>query len=199
MIKPNEALERLMEGNKRFVNNASIHPNRCQETKASLISKQTPYAIILSCSDSRVPLEIVFDAGLGDIFAIRTAGHVLSQEVMGSIEYAVVHLGVKLIMILGHDNCGAVHSAVDTYKAKTLDTVSPNLKSILMEIYPAIEKVDENLSEEDFHKEAIRQNVEYQAKDLLKKDAYIADKVKSGEIMVVKANYNLHTSEVEIF
>ena len=89
MIKPQKALDRLIEGNKRFVNNASIHPNRCQETKASLVSKQTPYAIILSCSDSRVPLEIIFDAGLGDIFAIRTAGHVLSQEVMGSIELLI--------------------------------------------------------------------------------------------------------------
>ena len=199
MIDAKEALQRLIDGNKRFVNNKSIHPNRSQETKDSLISKQTPFAVVLSCSDSRVPLEIIFDAGLGDIFVIRTAGHVLSQEVMGSIEYAVVHLGVKLIMILGHDNCGAVHSAVETYKSKTLDTVSPNLKSILMEIYPAIEKVDENLSEEDFHNEAIRQNVEYQAKDLLIKDAYIEKKVETGEIMVVKANYNLKTSEVELF
>ncbi|MBR1907506.1 carbonic anhydrase [bacterium] len=199
MINAKEALQKLIDGNERFVNNASIHPNRSQETKDSLLSKQTPFAIVLSCSDSRVPLEIIFDAGLGDIFVIRTAGHVLSQEVMGSIEYGVVHLGVKLIMILGHDNCGAVHSAVDAYKSKSLDTVSPNLKSILMEIYPAIEKVNSDLKEEDFHKEAVRQNVEYQAKDLLIKDAYIANKVSTGEIMVVKANYNLSTSRVEIF
>ena len=200
MIKAEEALKRLMDGNKRFINNESVHPNRCQETKDSLLEKQTPFAVVLSCSDSRVPIEIIFDAGFGDIFVIRTAGHVLSQEVLGSIEYAVKNLDVKLVMILGHDNCGAVKSAIKTYKEKSLHELSPNLKSIMSHIYPAVEKVDcEHCEDSVFLDHAIKENVHYQVDDLLKRDSYIAEKVAQGEVMVVAANYNLKTSEIEVY
>lgn len=197
MIEAEKAFKKLMDGNNRFVNNKSIHPNRCQETKDSLLSKQTPYAVVLSCSDSRVPIEIIFDVGFGDLFVIRTAGHVLSQDVMGSIEYAIRELKVKLIMILGHDNCGAVKNAIKAYKNRTLNELSPNLKSIMTQIYPAIEQVDHD--QDDLLSDAIHKNVEFQAADLLQKDAYIAEKITSGEVMLVKANYNLKTSEIEIF
>lgn len=199
MIKGEEALKKLMEGNARFVNNKSIHPNRCQETKASLLAKQTPYAVVLSCSDSRVPIEIIFDVGLGDLFVIRTAGHVLSQDVMGSIEYAIRELDVKLIMILGHDNCGAVKHAIESYKNKSLNELSPNLKSIMTQIYPAIEQVEREDFDDEFLSEAIHRNVSFQAVDLMQKDRYIAERIEKGEVLLVKANYNLKTSEVEIF
>ena len=100
MISPKAALNKLIEGNERFANDKSIYPNRCEETKNALLRQQKPFAAVLSCSDSRMPIEIIFDAGLGDIFAVRTAGHVLSKEVMGSLEYAVKSLGVKLIVVL---------------------------------------------------------------------------------------------------
>ena len=124
MIDGNEALKILMDGNQRFVEHKSIHPNRCDETRASLLEKQKPFAVIVSCSDSRVPTEIIFDVGLGDVFVIRTAGHVLCNEVMGSIEYAVQSLGCKLIMILGHDNCGAIKSALKAYEEKAYINLS---------------------------------------------------------------------------
>lgn len=198
MIKPHEALEKLLEGNQRFIKNKSIHPNRCQETKDSLLQEQRPFAVILSCSDSRVPIEIIFDAGFGDVFVVRTAGHVLSTEVMGSIEYAVKSLGVKLVMILGHDNCNAVQSAIKSYKTKSLNKLSPNMKSIMTHIYPAIEGLICNSCNQEFLDKAIKANIVYQVNDLIKNDEYIAEKVKSKEIMVIGANYNLKTSNVDI-
>lgn len=198
MLAPKEALNKLIEGNKRFAEDKSIHPNRCDETKSALIKEQKPFAAVLSCSDSRVPIEIIFDAGLGDIFAVRTAGHVLSKEVMGSLEYAVRTIGVKLIMILGHANCGAIRAAIDTYENKSYDLLSENLQSILNHIYPAIDKVKDSCAKEDFLEEAINSNIQYQVEDLLKKDTYIKEKAQSGEIVIVGAKYSLATGRVEV-
>lgn len=196
MISPNEALKKLIEGNERFANNKSIHPNRYEETKDVLLKQQKPFVAVLSCSDSRVPIEIIFDAGLGDIFAVRTAGHVLSKEVIGSLEYAIKDLGVKLVMILGHENCGAISTAVQTYQNKNYDELSENLQSIMNHIYPAIENVhDEN---GDFLNCAVKSNIQYQLEDLINKDAYIAKKVQEGKIAVVGAMYSLAKGKVEI-
>ena len=195
MIEPQRALEILLEGNKRFVEEKSIHPNRCHETRNSLLCEQTPFAIIVSCSDSRVPTEIIFDVGLGDIFAIRTAGHVLSPEVMGSIEYAVQSLGCKLIMILGHDHCGAIKSAIKAYEEKK-ENISDNLKSILNHMYPVLKNLPNNV--ENKLDCAIKSNIKYQVNDLLNKDKFIAEKFEQKEILVVGANYNLSTGVVSI-
>ncbi len=164
--------------------------------KTNLLKEQKPFAAVLSCSDSRVPIEIIFDAGLGDIFAVRTAGHVLSKEVMGSLEYAVKSIGVKLIMILGHENCGAVKTAIESYQNKNHDELSDNLQSIMSHIYPAIEKV--GIDDEDFLNTAVRSNIQYQLYDLLKKDEYIAKKVQSGDIALVGAIYSLAKGTVEV-
>ena len=196
MLSPSEAVDKLIEGNKRFATGNSIHPNRCDETKNALLRQQKPFVAILSCSDSRVPVEIIFDAGLGDIFAVRTAGHVLSKEVLGSLEYAVKSLGVKLIMVLGHENCGAIKTAVETYKNESYNELSQNLQSIMNHIYPAIKEVEP--AEEDFLNSAVRANIRYQVKDLMNKDKYIAQKVKSGEIALVGAIYSLIKGTVEI-
>lgn len=195
MKNAKESLQVLLDGNKRFAEHKSIHPNRCDETRATLLEQQNPFAVILSCSDSRVPIEIIFDVGLGDVFTIRTAGHVLSPEVMGSIEYAVKHLDCKLIMILGHDNCGAINSAIKAFN-KPNHKASDNLQSILNHIYPVLEKIPQNQS--DILNLAIKSNVKYQVADLLKKDEYIAQKVKNEEIIVVGANYELKTGLVKI-
>ena len=197
MISPQEALEKLIDGNKRFANGNSLHPNRCDETKNALLKQQKPFVAVLSCSDSRVPVEIIFDAGLGDIFAVRTAGHVLSKEVMGSLEYAIRTLEVKLVMILGHENCGAIRTAVETYQNKGYDELSENLQSILNHIYPAIEQtVCEN---DDFLNSAVKSNINYQLEDLKKKDNYIKQKLENSEIKLVGAIYSLTTGKVEIF
>jgi len=196
MFSPQEAIQKLVDGNERFAQDKSVHPNRCAETKNALLKQQKPFVAVLSCSDSRVPVEIIFDAGLGDIFAVRTAGHVLSKEVMGSLEYAVKSIGVKLIMILGHENCGAIRTAIDSYQSKNGGEMSDNIQSIMNHIYPAIEKVDENT--EDFINTAVRSNIQYQLDDLLNKDEYIAKKVQSGDIALVGAIYSLTSGKVEI-
>lgn len=196
MISPQEALKKLVEGNERFSTGNSTHPNRCDETKNALLREQKPFVAVLSCSDSRVPVEIIFDAGLGDIFAVRTAGHVLSKEVMGSLEYAVKTLGVKLVMILGHENCGAIKTAIQTYQNQSYDELSENLKSIMNHLYPAIEKVD--CDNEDFLNSSVRSNIYYQLEDLMNKDEYIKQSVKDNKIAVVGAIYSLATGKVEI-
>lgn len=199
MTTPEAALQRLMDGNKRFLNNQSQHPNRCEETRKALLEGQKPYAVVLSCSDSRVPVEIIFDAGFGELFVVRTAGHTLSEEVVGSIEYAVQALDVKLVMILGHSKCGAVQSAISYSKKKDLDGESDNLKLILEHIQPAIEKTASCCeSDECYLDEVIKSNVKYQVSQLIKKDRYIAALLKLNAIKVVAANYNMETAEVEL-
>lgn len=197
MISPQEALKRLTDGNERFAMGNSIHPNRCEETKNALLRQQKPFVAVLSCSDSRVPIEIIFDAGLGDIFAVRTAGHVLSREVMGSLEYAVRSLGVKLVIILGHENCGAIKTAIETYQNKSYNELSENLQSIMNHIYPAIECVSSE--SQNYLDSAIRSNINYQVEDLMKKDEFIAQKAKNGDILVLGAEYSLATGKVTFF
>lgn len=191
---PHIALEKLLEGNKRFAQNKSIHPNLGDELRNSLVNTQKPFAAILSCSDSRVPIEIIFDVGLGDLFVVRTAGHVLSKEVLGSLEYAVKNLDVKFIMILGHDNCGAIGTALDIYKAGKYDESSKNLQSILDHIYPALK----NLDDENDVNMAVKLNIQHQLEDLLKKDTFLAKKIKTGELIIVGAKYCLETGLIEV-
>ena len=196
MISPQVALKKLVDGNERFASGNSIHPNRYEETKNTLIKEQKPFVAVLSCSDSRVPVEIIFDAGLGDVFAVRTAGHVLSKEVIGSLEYAVKSLGVKLVVILGHENCGAIGTAIQTYQNKSYDELSENLQSIMNHIYPAIEKVE--CDNDDFLNSSVKSNIYYQLEDLISKDAYIKAQIEIGKLAVVAAMYSLATGRVQI-
>lgn len=191
-----ESLRKLIEGNKRFAQGKSLHPNRSEELRSALLDGQNPYAVVISCSDSRVPVEIIFDVGLGDIFVIRTAGHVLSNETMGSLEYAVHDLGVKFVMIMGHDNCSAVKSAMKAYNAGEYSELSPNLQALLNHIYPVFEKMEK--SGQTSLDDAVKLNIQYQVEDLLKKDAYLAQQVKENKIMIAGAKYSLDTGLVEI-
>jgi len=196
MIKPQKALEKLLEGNKRFYENKSIHPNLGQELRNSLIDGQTPYAAIIACSDSRVPVEIIFDAGIGDLFVIRTAGHVLSKETLGSLEYAVTKLKVKLVVILGHDNCGAVQSALAAYRTNKYCELSENIQALLEHINPFFDKLD--MHSPHLLENAITSHIKYQVSDLVKKDEYLAHLADDSKIMIVGAKYNLEIGKVEI-
>lgn len=196
MISPQEALKRLIEGNERFSTEQSSHPNLGSELRNALLSEQKPFATILSCSDSRVPVEIIFDAGLGDLFVIRSAGHVLSKETLGSIEYSVKELGVKLILVMGHGNCGAIKSALNAYNSHE-NNLSENMNALLSHIYPAFNNLDCK-DEKRILRSAIISNIKYQTADLVKKDEYLAEKIASGEIMLVGAKYNLDTGKIEI-
>jgi len=197
MISPKEALKKLIDGNKRFAQNKSLHPNLGNELRNALLNGQKPFAAVLSCSDSRVPVEIIFDVGVGDIFVIRTAGHVLSKEVLGSLEYATNSLGVKLIMIMGHDNCGAVKSALEIYSEDKYHEFSDNLQSLLGHIYPAFEDLDFK-SNDNLLQDAVESNVNYQLSDLVKKDAYLAKKINEKKIKLVGAIYRLDTGLIEV-
>ncbi len=192
-----ESLKKLVEGNNRFANNKSIHPNRSQELRNSLLNEQKPFAAVISCADSRVPVEIIFDVGLGDLFVIRTAGHVLSKETLGSIEYAVKELDIKCIVILGHDNCGAVKSALSIYNKHEDNNLSENLKALLDHIFPVFEKID--TTSKNAIGKAVKENILYQVQDLINKDSYLAQKVKAKEILVVGAKYSLDTGLIEIY
>src|SRR2546430_7064831 len=117
-VAPAEAISKLKEGNGRYTSGNLQHPGQTTERRAELTKSQHPFAVIVSCSDSRVPPEIVFDQGLGDLFVLRVAGHVIDNHSLGSIEYAVDHLAVRLIVVLGHQSCGAVKAAKETITAK---------------------------------------------------------------------------------
>jgi carbonic anhydrase len=195
MLTPEKAIEKLIEGNKRFVDSVPTHPNIGAELRNSLVNGQRPFAAVLSCSDSRVPVEIIFDVGIGDLFVVRTAGQVLSKEVIGSLEYAVSALGAKLVLILGHDNCGAVNAAYSYYKGEMDSEFSENLSSVLGHIYPALENLKPE--HENVLKEAVRENVNYQVKDLVVKSPYLAKKIEDNEIALVSAMYCLSSGKVE--
>ena len=197
MISPNKALNLLKDGNKRFAQGKSIHPNLGNELRSQLMNEQTPFAVVISCSDSRVPVEIIFDAGIGDLFVIRTAGHVLSKETLGSLEYAVKELNVKLVVIMGHDNCGAVRAALVAYKTKKYEDLSENLQALLNHIYPVFNNM--NTCDNEALNEAIISNIHYQVQDLKERDPYLAQKIKENKFMLVGAKYNLSTGMIEFF
>src|SRR5215470_2283495 len=183
-IGADEALSRLLNGDKRFIAGKSEEPHGAAliERRHALAKDQKPFAVILSCSDSRVPPELVFDATLGDIFVVRTAGEVVDEVVLGSIEYAIEHLGTHLIVVLGHQRCGAVSAAVSG--AKDTGDIPDLLKAIL----PAVAETKGQSG--DPIDNAVRAN----ARDIatrLQSTAIIAPGVQSGEVKVVAAYYSL--------
>ncbi len=119
-----DSLTKLIEGNKRYYEKGSEFPNICSMTREKWLSNQKPYAIVVGCADSRIPPEIIFDQGIGDIFVIRVAGNIASNEVIASVEYAVAHLGTELIMVLGHDNCGAVKAAFSEAESEFIEILT---------------------------------------------------------------------------
>ncbi|MDD3436174.1 MAG: carbonic anhydrase [Candidatus Gastranaerophilales bacterium] len=193
MLKPKEALDRIIEGNRRFAQGKSIHPNLGEELRNSLIYGQKPFAAVLACSDSRVPVEIILDMGLGDIFVVRNAGNTLSNSVTGSLEYAVKTLGVKLIMILGHNDCGAVKEALDIYNNYQAENLTHCLKEIFDCILPSITQ-----SDKEALNDIIKLNTKNQAEKLVKESSYLAQKLKDNKIMIVSANYCLATRLIEV-
>jgi carbonic anhydrase len=136
-VSPTEALARLKAGNERFVASKLEHPRQTAERRTELANGQHPFAIVLACADSRTSPELVFDQGLGDVFVVRVAGNVLNDETVGSIEYAVDHLGAQLIVVLGHERCGAVAAARETIAAK--GKAPGHIQSLVKAIAPAVE------------------------------------------------------------
>lgn len=183
-----EALQRLVEGNLRFVQGKSIRPNQTVERIKEVSKKQNPFATIVGCSDSRVPNEIVFDQGLGDLFILRTAGQVSTYASWGSIEFSVAVLGVNLIVVLGHSSCGAVGAACKA------DEVPGHIIALTNAIKPAAEKAKH--LEGDFLDNAVKTNVALQVVSLRKLDPIISKYYNKGQLQIVGAVYDLETGKV---
>ena len=191
-VDADEALNRLLSGDRRFVAGKSNEPTgpALIERRHALAKDQKPFAVVVGCSDSRVPPELVFDVSLGDIFVIRTAGEVVDEVGLGSIEYAVEHLGTRLVVVVGHQHCGAVSAAV------AAATETGNIPNVLKAISPAVQETKGQSG--DPIENAVRANARNIAKHVQSASPIIAPLVKSGEVKIVAAYYSLDTGQVEL-
>jgi carbonic anhydrase len=187
---PDEALARLVEGNRRFVSGSVTHPNQTAERRQALAKGQAPFAIVLTCSDSRVSPELYFDQGIGDLFVIRNAGNILDDHVIGSMEYAVEHLHAPLIVVVGHAKCGAVAAAVGGGEAPG------HIRSIVGALEPAVEQVKGLPG--DKAENALRANAQFVASILRRVEPILGESVKAGKVKVVAARYDLESGRIEI-
>jgi carbonic anhydrase len=183
------ALQKLMAGNQRFIQHHPQHPDQYPQRLPEVAQAQHPFATILSCADSRVPAEIIFDQGIGDIFDVRVAGNIATPETLGSIEYAVVLLGTPVLMVLGHERCGAVTAAVKN------EALPGEIGSFVKAILPAVEKVQGQSG--DAVDNAVVANVHYQI-ELLKRSPLLTERLTTGKLKIVGGRYDLDTGRVAI-
>jgi len=202
MISARAALERLREGNRRFVSGTQSSDRFTNQARRSeLAAGQEPFAIVLGCSDSRVPAEIVFDQGLGDLFVIRVAGNIVASSQVGSVEFAAERFGTPLVVVLGHSRCGAVLATLEELM-RPRDNQSRNLRSIVDRIRPSVETllVTELRHDSDaLVGHAIRANVRVSANHLRHGSEVLEQLIQRGRLLVVGAEYSLETGEVEVF
>ena len=202
MIIASDALQRLKDGNKRFVSGVrSIDTLIKQTQRSDFLTGQEPFAIILGCSDSRVPAEIIFDQGLGDLFVIRVAGNIVAPSQIGSIEFAVERFNTQLVVVLGHSMCGAVSATIDELEQPSKDR-STNVMSIVDRIRPSVEPLY-NTSLRDDHDQlldaAIRANILAATNQLRHGSQMLEQLILNNEMTVVGAEYSLETGNVEFF
>ncbi|MEJ6482684.1 carbonic anhydrase [Nostoc punctiforme UO1] len=188
-LSPDAALQKLIEGNQRFVDHHPQYPDQSELRLQEVAQAQHPFATILSCADSRVPAEIVFDQGIGDIFDVRIAGNIATHEAIGSIEYAVVLLGSPLLMVMGHERCGAVTAAVQK------ESLPGDISTFVKAIKPALKKVKDQPG--DAVENAVVANVQYQI-ERLQKSKLLSEQVQSGKLKIVGGRYDLDTGRVTI-
>ena len=191
LVSPAKALQMLEEGNERYASGEPAYPHQDAETRAALTDSQAPFAVVLACVDSRVPPEIVFDRGLGDMLVIRTAGHVVDQAALGSIEFGVGVLKSPLLVVLGHESCGAVQASITA-----VDEQSPlpgAIQSLAEAIKPAVEKT--RGSKGDRTAETIDANVHH-VMEQLKQSDIIRQALESGALEIVGGVYDLDTGKV---
>jgi carbonic anhydrase len=202
MIPAPQALERLREGNRRFVEGlGDSGPLASPARRVELTEGQQPFAIVLGCSDSRVPAEIVFDQGLGDLFVIRVAGNIVAPSQVGSIEFAAERFGSRLVVVLGHSQCGAVLATLEELERPSASR-SRNLRSIVDRILPSVETVLEAepaQSRADLERLAVRANIRASADHLRHGSAILEELIREQGLLVVGAEYSLETGVVDFF
>ena len=202
MTTANEAIKRLREGNERFVSGVrSIAAIAKQIQRAEFIENQAPFAIILGCSDSRAPAEIIFDQGLGDLFVIRVAGNIVAPSQIGSVEFAAERFGIPLVVVLGHSMCGAVKATIEDLELSNTER-SQNVQSIVSRIRPAVEPLfDTELrgKPDKLLASAIRANILAAMNHLRHGSQILENLIKQGNLEIVGAEYSLGTGEVTFF
>ncbi|MCX7965444.1 MAG: carbonic anhydrase [Syntrophorhabdaceae bacterium] len=186
-----DPLTLLIEGNKRYASGHPIHPHEDSERRKEVSSGQKPFAVIVGCSDSRVPPQIIFDQGIGDLFIIRVAGNIVDDVALGSIEYAVEHLGTELVVVLGHSKCGAVMAAVNGTEE------DGHIRCIIKTIMPAVEKARKQ--EGDVIVNAIRNNIDMMVETIKNSEPIISKLIKKGKLKVIGAHYDIDTGVVEFY
>lgn len=202
MIPAREALQRLREGNRRFVSdikNLNAMPSNAR--RIELTAGQEPFAIILGCSDSRVPAELVFDQGLGDLFVIRVAGNIVAPSQIGSVEFAAGQFGTRLVVVLGHTRCGAIKATLEELRRPTANQ-SRNLRSIVDRVRPSVEtllETDLRNDPEALLHQAVRANIRASANQLRHGSEILENLIQNEGLIVVGAEYSLETGEVEFF
>ena len=207
MIQARAALAALREGNRRFVGKLGLESESGLEAGAAraqrrkLPAGQEPFAIVLGCSDARVPAEIVFDQGLGDLFVIRVAGNIVAPSQIGSVEFAAAAFGTRLVVVLGHSNCGAIHATLEQL-ARPSREQSRNLRSIVDRIRPAVEGLLERDAPRDqrtLEQQAVRANIRMSANHLRHGSELLEQLIQSDGLLVVGAEYSLETGVVDFF
>lgn len=194
-ITPQSALQMLKDGNERFVLGKNINRNYMSQVKATS-KEQYPFAIILNCIDSRSPSEILFDQGIGDIFNARIAGNIVDEDILGSMEFACKVMNAKLIVVMGHTNCGAIKGACDDLKLG-------NLTELLAKIKPAVDSVEEsgdrNSKNTDFVAKVTEKNIRLALENVKRNSSILKEMLDKGEIMLVGAMYDLETGQVTFY
>ncbi|CAN5476612.1 carbonic anhydrase [soil metagenome] len=202
MIPAIEALQRLREGNGHFVAETRAEGvTTCQTRRNELLAGQEPFAIILGCSDSRVPGEIIFAQGLGDLFVIRVAGNIVAPSLVGSVEFAAEQFGTRLVVVLGHSNCGAVAATLQELERPS-ESRSSNLRTIVDRIQPAVEtlfETDLRNDREALLKHAVRANIRASASHLRHGSVILEELIANRGLLVVGAEYSLETGVVDFF
>ena len=183
-LTPDAAWQRLVEGNKRFADEKMVAPRRGQARRTEVGETQRPFAAILGCADSRVPLEIVFDEGIGDLFVVRNAGNVTTSEVIASLEYGTLVLGAAVLVVVGHSACGAVKATI------AADAVSGQISSLYQHIMPAVNQAGKDLDG------AIKANVAIQARTLRQSSPVIAGLVRDGKLAVRGCVYDIKSGRI---
>lgn len=202
MISAHEALERLREGNRRFVSDVLSRESPASPTRRRLLTAgQAPFAIVLGCSDSRVPAEIVFDQGLGDLFVIRVAGNIVAPSQVGSVEFAAERFGTPLVVVLGHSNCGVIQATLEELARPSADQ-SRNLRSIVDRIRPSVEALlatDLGQHPDALVPRAVRANIRVSADHLRHGSEVLEQLIQKNRLLIVGAEYSLETGVVDFF
>lgn len=190
---PQQAWDALLKGNKRFTDGAPAHPRQDIDRRTALAEKQRPFAALFGCADSRLSAEIIFDVGLGDLFVVRNAGQVIAETILGSLEYSVEVLGVSLILVLAHDECGAIRATIDDAKGQ-MQASGKFIHELVAKIKPTVLEANKRgLYEID---DITTMHVEDTIQEMVSRSRVISDAIKAGKLAVVGANYKLLEGEI---